>query len=170
MDTYITQLLGCGKWSAEMGRPEERQSWNQVAATVKPGNGWGCCPNATWHPGPGELSLTVSPPRGRQYTYLVDRSIKGCVGSEPGKRPVTSQAPAPTYRWAEGTWWEHLLQAPCLQDTSSGSWACLPSSLFPQQNHTLLDPQLSSADELRASRGQELGPLDQHMAQHLLDA
>lgn len=91
-------------------------------------------------------------------------------GSEPGKRPVTSQAPASTYRWAEGTWWEHLLQAPCLQDTSSGSWACLPSSLFPQQNHTLLDPQLSSADELRASRGQELGPLDQHMAQHLLDA
>ena len=48
-------------------------------------------------------------------------------GDEPGKRPVTSQVPAPTCRWAEGTWWEHLLQAPCLQDTSSGSWVCLPS-------------------------------------------
>ena len=42
MDTYLTQLLGCGKWSAEIGRPEEKQSWNQVAATVKPGKGRGC--------------------------------------------------------------------------------------------------------------------------------
>ena len=42
-------------------------------------------------------------------------------------------------------------------------------SVSTTKSHPKLDPQLSSANELRTSRGQELGPLDQHMAQHLLD-
>lgn len=85
MDTYLTQLLGCGKWSAEIGRPEEKQSWNQVAATVKPGKGRGCCPNSAWHTSLGELSLTVPQPQGRQYTHVLDSSIKGCVAMSQGR-------------------------------------------------------------------------------------
>lgn len=165
MDTYLTQLLGCGKWSAEIGRPEEKQSWNQVTATIKPGKGRGCCPNATWHTSPGELSLTVSWPRGRQYTYLLDSSIKGCVAMNQGRCQWLLRACPHVPMGSENTCLRHpVSRTPPLAPGS----AC-QASLFPQPNQTLLDPQLPSADELRASRGQEPGLLDQHAAQHLLD-
>ena len=147
MDTYLTQLLGCGKWSAEIGRPEEKHSWNQVAATVKPGKGRGCCPNSAWHTSLGELSLTVPQPRGRQHTYLLDSSIKGGVAGNQGRGQCLLRRLPPR---ADGQ--REPGGSTCFRHPVSRTplWLLgLPAKpLSPQPNHSLLDPQLPSADEL----------------------
>lgn len=59
----LTQVLGWGKWSADMDRPEESQrmgSWNRVATVKAQVREGACCPRVVQYTGPGEFSLTMS--------------------------------------------------------------------------------------------------------------
>ena len=93
---YRKQIFGCqggvgeraGSGRLGLADADYYKQTGQIARPAVQHRGFIQCPVIS-HNGkesPGELSLTVSRPRGRQYTYLLDSSIKGCVAMNQGRR------------------------------------------------------------------------------------